>query len=82
MNEINFTYEYVTDKEKRKVIEIQLRELETTHFGLCLLEPSKLKQSQEHLQWRQQKTSVENTIQKLRTKKIEMKFDCVVGEEE
>jgi hypothetical protein len=82
VKKLDFTYEYVTDEEKRKVVEIQLRELETTHFGMCLLEPSKLNQSQEHLQWRQQKTAIENSIKKLRAKKLEMKFDWVVAEEE
>ena len=82
MNELDFAYEYVTDEDKKKVVELQLRELETAHFSMSIVEPSKLNQSQEHLQWRQQKTAIESSIKKLRAKKLEMKFDWVVGEEE
>ena len=64
-----FKYEYLTESDKSKLIDIQLKELETTHFGLVLIEPHKLNNGQEHLQWRQQKTDVENTIKRLRSKK-------------
>ena len=65
-------YEYVTHEDKKKVIEVQLRELEITHFGLLMTEPSKLNpNSQERQQWKQQKSFVETSIKNLRKKKLE-----------
>jgi hypothetical protein len=74
---IEFKYEYVTYEDKKKVIEVQLRELEVTHFGLLMTEPSRLDQSQEHIQWRQQKSFIESSIKRLRNKK-----ERFFGEEE
>tara|TARA_Y100000593_G_C4197736_1_gene280202 strand:+ start:582 stop:818 length:237 start_codon:yes stop_codon:yes gene_type:complete len=78
MKELDFAYEYVTDEDKKKVVELQLRELETAHFSMSIVEPSKLNQPKEHLQWRQQSTAIENSIKKLRMFKLQMNQ----GEEE
>lgn len=76
--EIGFTYEYVTEQDKKNAVERQLADLEASHFSLTLVEPSKLKESQQHIQWRQQKLAIENTIKKLR----ETKRMMFTGEEE
>ena len=76
--EIGFTYEYVTGQDKKNAVERQLADLEASHFSLTLVEPSKLKESQQHIQWRQQKLAIENTIKKLR----ETKRMMFTGEEE
>ena len=76
--EIGFTYEYVTEQDKKNAVERQLADLEASHFSLTLVEPSKLKERQQHIQWRQQKLAIENTIKKLRQTKIMM----FTGEEE
>ena len=76
--EIGFTYEYVTEQDKKNAVERQLADLEASHFSLTLVEPSKLKESQQHIQWRQQKLAIENTIKKLRRTQIIM----FTGEEE
>ena len=76
--EIGFIYEYVTEQDKKNAVESQLAELEASHFSMTLIEPSKLKESQQHIQWRQQKLAIENTIKKLR----ETKRMMFTGEEE
>jgi|TARA_R100000742_G_C4276018_1_gene96826 hypothetical protein len=78
IKDIGFSYEYITEKDKRNAVERQLAELEANHFSLTLIEPSKLKESQQHIQWRQQKLTIENTIKKLR----ETKRMMFTGEEE
>ncbi len=66
---IKFEYEFISEEDKQKVIEAQLRELETAHFSLITIEPSPLQEQKQHLQWKQQKTAVEQNIKKLRNKR-------------
>ena len=66
---INFEYEFISEEDKQKVIEAQLRELETAHFSLITIEPSQLQEAQQHLQWKQQKIAIEQNIKKLRNKR-------------
>tara|TARA_R100000742_G_C4200006_1_gene29399 strand:+ start:142 stop:387 length:246 start_codon:yes stop_codon:yes gene_type:complete len=69
---ISFEYEFISEEDKQKVLEAQLRELETAHFSLITIEPSQLQEPQQHLQWKQQKTSLEHNIKKLRNKRSQM----------
>jgi hypothetical protein len=66
MREIGFSYEYIDEDQKKKIVEIQLKDLEASHFSMTLIEPSKLNQPDQHIQWRQQKLAIENQIKKLR----------------
>jgi len=69
---IDFKYEYITDEEKKKIVEVQLKDLEVAHFSLTMTEPSRLNQSQEHMQWRQQKTFIETQIKKIKNKREQL----------
>ena len=66
MREIGFMYEYIDDEHKKNIIDLQLKDLEAGHFSMTLIEPSKLNQQDQHIQWRQQKLGIENQIKKLR----------------
>ena len=39
LTNLGIKYEYVTHEDKKKVIEVQLREVEITHFGILMTEP-------------------------------------------
>ena len=59
-------YKYITDEDKLAIIENQLKQLEGNHYSLCLVEPSQLQSPDEHLVWKQQVTSVEKSIERMR----------------
>tara|TARA_B100000287_G_scaffold123043_1_gene114980 strand:- start:3434 stop:3685 length:252 start_codon:yes stop_codon:yes gene_type:complete len=77
VKELGFQYEYITDKDKKVVIEAQLKALEEQHFSLMMIEPSKLDPAQQeaHVQWRNQKTQFEKAIENLRLKRNSMDFE-------
>ena len=64
-------YIYITEKDKAIIVENQLKELEGNHFALSLIEPSKFQQDQ-HLVWQQQVRGIENSIEMLRKKQINL----------
>lgn len=65
-------YEYITDEDKKTIVENQLKKLEADHFAFMLMEPNKLQDSQNHIQWQQAKTGIENQIDRLRRKSKEL----------
>jgi hypothetical protein len=77
MREIGFMYEYIDNEKKKQIIDLQLQDLEAGHFSLSLVEPNRLNQQDQHIQWRQQKLGIETQISKLREYRLQ-----VFGEEE
>ena len=65
-------YIYITEKDKAIIVENQLKELEGNHFALSLIEPSKFQQQDQHLVWQQQVMGIENSIEMLRKKQINL----------
>ena len=65
-------YIYITEKDKAIIVENQLKELEGNHFALSLIEPSKFQQQDQHLVWQQQVRGIENSIEMLRKKQINL----------
>ena len=65
-------YEYVTEEDKATIIDNQLKQLEANHFSISLVEPSKLKDLNEHMAWQQQIDVLENSITHLRREKIKL----------
>ena len=61
-------YEFITEEDKKDIVESQLKKLEADHFALLLLEPNKLQDSQNHVSWHQAKTGIEQSIERLRSK--------------
>jgi len=61
-------YQFITEEDKKNIVESQLKKLEADHFAMLLLEPNKLQDSQNHLSWQQAKTGIENSIERLRNK--------------
>ena len=61
-------YEFISDEDKKVIVENQLKKLEGEHFALLLLEPNKLQDSQNHVSWHQAKTGIEQSIERLRAK--------------
>lgn len=59
-------YEFITHEDKIAIVEAQARQLETEHFSMTLLEPSKLQNSDHHVQWRSQMVTIETGIMKVR----------------
>ena len=51
---------------KVEIVEAQARQLEIEHFSLCLIEPSKLGDTDQHVVWRSQKLSLETAIMRVR----------------
>ena len=68
----NMEYEYITEEDKKVIIDNQLKQLEANHYSLSLGEPSKLKDINEHMVWQQQIDLLENTITSLRRHKIKL----------
>ncbi len=64
-----FNYEYISHEDKLTIVEAQLRELESAHFSLLMIEPSRLTDSQAYGQWNAQKIVVEKQINLLREKR-------------
>tara|TARA_B100000029_G_scaffold464961_1_gene499267 strand:- start:1840 stop:2106 length:267 start_codon:yes stop_codon:yes gene_type:complete len=64
-----FNYEYISHEDKLAIVEAQLRELESAHFSLLMIEPSRLTDSQAYGQWNSQKIVVEKQIDLLRLKR-------------
>ncbi len=62
----DFPYEYVDHITKIEIIETQARQLEIEHFSLCLIEPSKLGNPEQHVAWRSQKVGLESAIMRVR----------------
>ena len=65
-------YEFISDEDKKVIVENQLKKLEGEHFALLLLEPNKLQDSQNHVSWHQAKTGIEQSIERLRVKSKEL----------
>ena len=61
-------YEFITEEDKKTIVETQLKKLEADHFALLLMEPNKLQDSQNHVSWHQAKTGIEQSIERLRNK--------------
>lgn len=59
-------YKYITEEDKLSILENQLKQLEGNHFSLTLVEPSQLQEQDQHLVWKQQITSIEKSIEKMR----------------
>ena len=79
-----FDYNYVTNKDKILIIETQLKQLEGEHFSLSIIEPSQLKEQQDHMVWKQRVIGIERMIKKLRQVQNELGLNnlAVVPEEE
>ncbi len=79
-----FSYDYVTHEDKALIVETQLKQLEGEHFSLCVIEPSKLNEQQEHMNWKQRIIATERMIKKLRQVQNELGLNNlkVVSEEE
>lgn len=65
-------YQFITEEDKKTIVESQLKKLEADHFAMLLLEPNKLQDSQNHLSWQQAKTGIEQSIERLRNKSKEL----------
>ena len=65
-------YKYITDEDKLAIIENQLKQLEGNHYSLCLVEPSQLQSPDEHLVWKQQVTSIEKSLERMRKYKSKL----------
>ena len=59
-------YKYISEEDKQQIIEGQLKQLEANHYSLVLVEPSQLQSPEEHLVWKQQITSVEKSLERMR----------------
>jgi|DEB0MinimDraft_4_1074332.scaffolds.fasta_scaffold00018_5 hypothetical protein len=69
---MSIKYDFLTDEDKKTIVENELKKLEAQHFGMKMIEPSKLQQQTEHLQWQQAITTIENNINKIKKKKSEL----------
>tara|TARA_Y100001963_G_C6735362_1_gene426091 strand:- start:153 stop:404 length:252 start_codon:yes stop_codon:yes gene_type:complete len=79
-----FAYKYVTDKDRALIVETQLKQLEGEHFSISIIEPSQLKEQQDHMVWKQRIIGIERMIKKLRQVQNELGLNnlTVVPEEE
>jgi len=66
-----FNYEYITEEEQMNILQNEVKKLEAQHWALVLIEPNKLQDSQAHLGWQQQITSLESAIDNLKRRKAE-----------
>jgi len=66
VQDLRFTYEYITDKDKLAVVNEQLRQMESQHFSLVTSEPSKLQNQEQWQQWYSQISQWEQGIITLR----------------
>jgi hypothetical protein len=73
-------YKLLKFKDKQAIAKRQIKELEAQHFAFVLLEPSKLQDSANHVQWQQQLTGLEQQLD--RFKKNVFKAGLSVEEEE
>ena len=73
-------FELLTEKDQQAIAIRQLKEMEAQLFAFMLLEPSKLQQNQEHVQWSSQMTGLEQQL--LRFKKNVMKLGLSPIEED
>jgi len=69
---MSFNYDFLTEDDKKTIVNNELKKLEAQHFGMTIVEPSKLQQQSEHLQWQQAITTIENHITKIKKKKSEL----------
>ncbi len=67
-----FNYEFLAHEDKITIVEAQLRELESAHWSLMMIEPSRITDAQAYGQWNQQKMIVEKQINLLRLKRNEI----------
>mgnify|MGYP000063686582 CR=1 FL=1 len=58
----DFNYEYLAHEDKLTIVKAQLTELESAHFSLMMIEPSRITDPQAYGQWTQQKMIVEKQI--------------------
>lgn len=72
MSDITITYDYLGEEEKKDIINTQLRDLESTHFSLLMIQPSRLSDANIYQQWEAQKRAVETSLMALRVKKGEI----------
>ena len=66
MENLDFNYEFITDEDKIAIVEAQARQLETEHFSMTLIEPSKLQNTDAHVHWRSQMVTLETAIMRVR----------------
>ena len=78
----NFEYEFINDEDKIALVTQQIKDLETQHFAMSMVEPSKLNQSDQHVQWRSNMLALENLIVKTKDKLKDFKFDALIKEED
>tara|TARA_Y100000004_G_C8949750_1_gene427912 strand:+ start:1217 stop:1459 length:243 start_codon:yes stop_codon:yes gene_type:complete len=78
-------FELLTEKDQRAIATRQLKEMEAQIFAFMLLEPSKLQQSQEHVQWSSQMTGLEQQLQRFKKNVMKLGLSPIeedAGEEE
>ena len=66
MVNLDFNYEFISDDDKIAIVEAQAKQLESEHFGMSLLEPSPLQNSDAHTQWKAQIIGLESAIMRVR----------------
>jgi len=66
-----YNYELITDEEKENIINNEIKKLEAQHWALCLMEPHKLQNPEEHLAWQQNITTLEQAMTNLKRRKAE-----------
>jgi len=67
-----YDYTMISDEEKTNILNNEIKNLEAQHWALCLIEPNKLQESQQHLAWQQQVTTLESSLNGLKRKKSEI----------
>lgn len=78
-------FELLTEKDQQAIAIRQLKEMEAQIFAFMLLEPSKLQQNQEHVQWSSQMTGLEQQLQRYKKNIAKLGLSLVsegAGEEE
>ena len=65
-------YQFITEEDKITIIDNQLKQLEANHFSMVLVEPSQLQSPDEHLVWKQQVTSIEKSLERMRKYKSKL----------
>ena len=78
-------FELLTVDDQQAIATRQLKELEANIFAFMLIEPSKLQESQEHVQWSSQKLALEQQLQRYKKNLMKLGLSPInedAGEEE
>ena len=59
-------YEYLNEEMMNDILEVQMRDLEASHFSLLIAQPSQLSDPQQYQAWYQQKMMLETTLMRVR----------------